>query len=116
MQWWRELNLPTRTVIGRDGRFLPDPPPGLDGEAGRAAYAQLAGAKVNAARERVVAMLRESGDLDGEPARTVRPVKYYEKGDMPLEIVSSRQWFIRSVAHQDVLLRRGEELRWHPRT
>src|SRR5207244_3888923 len=59
-------------------------------------------------------LLRAAGDLAGEPRKTVRPVKFYEKGDKPLEIVSSRQWFIRSVAHQDVLLRRGTELRWHP--
>ncbi|HEY0808497.1 MAG TPA: valine--tRNA ligase, partial [Pseudonocardiaceae bacterium] len=114
VQWWRELSLPTRTVIGRDGRLLPEPPAGLDDPAGRKAYAELAGATVRAARERIVAMLRESGDLDGEPKPTVRPVKFYEKGDTPLEIVSSRQWFIRSVAHQEALLRRGEELRWHP--
>ena len=62
----------------------------------------------------MVAILQESGDLDGEPRRTVRPVKFYEKGDKPLEIVSSRQWFIHSLAHQDALLRRGAELRWHP--
>ncbi|MDT7624702.1 MAG: valyl-tRNA synthetase, partial [Pseudonocardiales bacterium] len=42
------------------------------------------------------------------------PVKFYEKGDKPLEIVSSRQWFIRSVAHQDALLERGAQLDWHP--
>ncbi|MDT7589608.1 MAG: valyl-tRNA synthetase, partial [Pseudonocardiales bacterium] len=114
VQWWRELKLPTRTVIGRDGRFLPEPPAGLDDPAGRAAYAELVGATVHTARERVVAKLRESGDLDGEPRRTVRPVKFYEKGDKPLEIVSSRQWFIRSVAHQDALLERGAQLDWHP--
>jgi valyl-tRNA synthetase len=114
VQWWRELKLPTRTVIGRDGRFLPEPPAELDDPAGRAAYAQLVGATVHTARERVVAMLRESGDLDGEPRRTVRPVKFYEKGDKPLEIVSSRQWFFRSVVHQDALLERGAQLDWHP--
>ncbi|WP_158880701.1 valine--tRNA ligase [Amycolatopsis anabasis] len=114
VQWWRELDLPTRTIIGRDGRILPDPPAGLDRPEGRKAYAELAGATVHTARERVVALLRESGDLDGEPRKTVRPVKFYEKGDKPLEIVSSRQWFIRSLAHQDVLLARGAELDWHP--
>jgi valyl-tRNA synthetase len=114
VQWWRELKLPTRTVIGRDGRILPDPPAGLDSETGRAAYAGLVGATVHTARERVVALLRESGDLDGEPRRTVRPVKFYEKGDKPLEIVSSRQWFIRSVRHQAALLERGAQLDWHP--
>ena len=41
-------------------------------------------------------------------------MKFYEKGDKPLEIVSSRQWFIHSVAYQAELLRRGAELRWHP--
>jgi valyl-tRNA synthetase len=113
VQWWRELRLPTRTIIGRDGRLRSDPPSGLD-PAGRAAYTELAGKRVRAARERVVALLRESGDLDGEPRPTVRPVKFYEKGGEPLEIVSSRQWFIRSLDHRDALLRRGEELRWHP--
>jgi valyl-tRNA synthetase len=114
VQWWRELKLPARTIVGRDGRILPDPPGGLDSPEGRKAYAEIAGATVHTARERVVAMLRESGDLDGEPRKTVRPVKFYEKGDKPLEIVSSRQWFIRSVAHREVLLERGAELRWHP--
>lgn len=114
VQWWRELKLPTRTIIGRDGRILPDAPPGLDDPEGRKAYAELAGATVVTARDRVAAMLAESGDLEGEPRPTTRPVKFYEKGDKPLEIVSSRQWFIRSVAHQDVLLQRGAELQWHP--
>ncbi|HEX4721598.1 MAG TPA: valine--tRNA ligase [Pseudonocardiaceae bacterium] len=114
VQWWRELHLPARTVIGRDGRILAEPPDGLDDQEGRKAYAELAGATVRTARERVVAMLRASGDLDGEPRTVVRPVKFYEKGDTPLEIVSSRQWFIRSVEHQDAMLRRGAELQWHP--
>jgi valyl-tRNA synthetase len=114
VQWWRELKLPTRTIIGRDGRILADPPAGLDDPGGRVEYEKLAGATVHSARERVVATLADSGALDGEPRTTVRPVKFYEKGDKPLEIVSSRQWFVRSVAHQDVLLRRGAELRWHP--
>ncbi|MGQ0839873.1 valine--tRNA ligase [Actinokineospora sp.] len=108
--WWRELGLPARTVIGRDGRLLPDPPPGVPADR----YAELAGATVHSARERIVTMLRAGGELDGEPRPTVRPVKFYEKGDKPLEIVSSRQWFIRSTTHRDVLLDRGRELAWHP--
>jgi valyl-tRNA synthetase len=114
VQWWRELKLGTRTIVGRDGRIIAEPPPGLDSEQGRKAYAELAGATVHTARERVVGMLRESGDLDGDPRPTVRPVKFYERGEKPLEIVSSRQWFIRSLGHRDALLRRGAELRWHP--
>ncbi|WP_197523391.1 valine--tRNA ligase [Actinokineospora pegani] len=114
VQWWRELSLPARTIIGRDGRVLADAPSGLDSPEGLKAYAELVGATVHTARERVVGLLRDSGDLDGEPRKIVRPVKFFEKGDKPLEIVSSRQWFIRSKSHQDELLARGAELNWHP--
>jgi len=116
--WWRELSLPTRTVIGRDGRLLADPPPGLESDAGRAAYAQLAGLAVFSAKKRVVEMLTESGALEGA-ARPIRhPVKFYEKGTHALEIVSTLQWYLRNggrdpeLAHE--LLERGRELDWTP--
>ncbi|HEX2300694.1 MAG TPA: valine--tRNA ligase, partial [Pseudonocardiaceae bacterium] len=116
--WWRELDLATRTIVGRDGRLTAEPPPGLDDEAGRAAYAELAGATVVTARERIVGMLRESGDLEGEPEPIVHAVKFYEKGDKPLEIVASRQWYIRNGGRdtdlREALLERGRQLRWHP--
>ncbi|MEN3305929.1 MAG: valyl-tRNA synthetase [Micromonosporaceae bacterium] len=116
--WWRELQLATRPVIGWDGRVLPDPPAGVDSPAARAAYAGLAGATVHTARERMVALLRDAGDLDGEPRPVRRPVKFYEKGDRPLEIVTTEQWYIRNGGRDrklhDELLARGRELRWHP--
>ena len=116
--WWRELQLPTRPVIGRDGRILADPPSGLDDPAGREAYAQLAGVTVRTARQRVVEMLRSAGDLDGEPVEVVHAVKFYERGDQPLEIVSTRQWYIRNGGRdhdlREALLERGRQLAWHP--
>jgi valyl-tRNA synthetase len=112
--WWRELQLPTRAIIGVDGRILPDPPAGVD----PAAYSRIAGKTAHSAREEVVAMLRESGDLDGEPKPITHPVKFYEKGDRPLEIVTSRQWYLRNGGRdrelRDALLGRGRELQWHP--
>ncbi|RCG30578.1 valine--tRNA ligase [Sphaerisporangium album] len=112
--WWRELDLPTRPVIGWNGRLLPEPPDGVP--AGP--YAELAGKTAHSARERVVAMLRESGELDGEPRKISRPVKFYEKGDRPLEIVTTRQWYIRNGGRdaelREALVGRGRELRWHP--
>ena len=44
----------------------------------------------------MVAKLRETGDLDGEPTPTQRMANFYEKGDKPLEIVATRQWYIRN--------------------
>jgi valyl-tRNA synthetase len=107
--WWRELHLPVRAIIGRDGRIT-QAPPGLE----RGPFDELQGLKIGAAQTRVVELLRESGDLIGEPQPITHPVKFYERGDRPLEIVTSRQWFIRTLDHRDQLQERGRELRWHP--
>ncbi|MCZ4102805.1 valine--tRNA ligase [Streptomyces sp. So13.3] len=116
--WWRELRLDTRPVIGWDGRFTADPPPGVDSEAARAAYGRLAGATAHTARERVVEMLRAGGEMEGDPRPVTHTVKFFEKGDKPLEIVTTRQWYLRNggrdVPLREELLRRGAELRWHP--
>jgi valyl-tRNA synthetase len=116
--WWRELRLATRPVVGWDGRFLPDPPPGVGSEAARAAYARLAGATPVTARERIVAMLRDGGEMLGEPRPVTHPVKFYEKGDKPLEIVTTRQWYIRNGGRDEelraALLDRGAQLEWVP--
>ncbi len=109
--WWRELNLETRTVIGRDGRIQAEPPPGVDPST---AWADLSGRKMEAARSRIVELLRESGDLVGDLRPITHAVKFFEKGNKPLEILSSRQWFIHTLDHQERLLERGRELRWHP--
>jgi valyl-tRNA synthetase len=117
--WWRELSLPTRTVVGRDGRLLPVPwgTPGWESDDPAAAgthYDELAGRTVNQAQKRIVEQLAEQGDLIGDPTPITHPVKFYEKGERPLEIVSSRQWFVETLPLRDRLLARGEELRWHP--
>jgi valyl-tRNA synthetase len=112
--WWRELDLPTRAIIGWDGRLAVEPPAGVPARP----YDQLAGKTVHSARERIVELLRESGDLAGEPRPVIRPVKFYEKGSKPLEIVTTRQWYIRNggrdAALRERLLARGRELTWHP--
>jgi valyl-tRNA synthetase len=112
--WWRELDLPTRAVIGWDGRLAAEPPAGVAAEP----YAELAGKTVFSAKERVAELLRDSGDLDGEPRRISRPVKFYEKVAKPLEIVTTRQWYIRNGGRDEgvraELLARGRELEWHP--
>ncbi|MDF2978175.1 MAG: tRNA synthetase valyl/leucyl anticodon-binding protein [Actinomycetospora sp.] len=118
VQWWRELDLPNRTVINRDGRLLREVPEWITSEQGRRRYEELAGATVHTAKERVVAMLQETGELVGDVRPVTRPVKFYEKGDKPLEIVSSRQWYIRNggrdAAVRDEMIARGQELQWHP--
>ena len=112
--WWRELDLPVRSVLGRDGRFAMTAPTGV----AEAPYAELAGKTAKQAQQRIVELLTESGDLVGEPRPITHPVKFFEKGDRPLEIVTSRQWYLRNGGRDTALrvdmLRRGAELSWHP--
>ena len=117
--WWRELSLPVRAVILPNGTFRPltwgaAGWESTDAARAQQAYDQLAGNPANKARAKVVELLRESGDLVGEPRPITHAVKFYEKGDRPLEIVTSRQWFIKTMDFRDALLARGRELKWHP--
>ena len=112
--WWRELQLPTRAVIGWDGRFIADPPADVPADV----YAELAGKTSFSAQQRIVELLRESGDLVGDPKPITHPVKFFEKGERPLEIVTTRQWYIRNGGRdgdlRDALLARGREIQWVP--
>ncbi len=115
--WWRELDLPARAVIGRNGRFIEDAPEVMTAEAAER-YGRLVGKTVFSAKAEVVEMLTEDDDLIGEPRKITHPVKFFEKGDKPLEIVSSRQWYIRNGGREAdlnaALIKRGDEITWHP--
>ncbi|MET1134225.1 MAG: valine--tRNA ligase [Aeromicrobium sp.] len=118
VQWWREFDLPNRTVIGRDGRILRETPAWIAGGPGEELFAELAGKTTFSAREAVAAALKESGDLDGEPQPTERKANFYEKGDKPLEIVSTRQWYLKNGGRDAELRQRlvslGDDIEWHP--
>jgi valyl-tRNA synthetase len=117
--WWRELALPVRAVIQADGAFRPVAwgEPGWeanDPSRAQQYYDRLAGLSAVKARAKIVEMLRESGDMIGDPRPITHAVKFYEKGDRPLEIVTSRQWFVKTMEYRDRLLARGRALQWHP--
>lgn len=117
--WWRELQLPVRAVIAANGTFRPvtwgaEGWESADVARAQASYDQLAGLPAAKARARIVELLRESGDLIGEPRPITHNVKFFEKGDRPLEIVTSRQWFVQTMPVRDALIERGRQLQWHP--
>ena len=116
--WWRELQLSMRAIISRDGRIVTEAPNGLTDPAGLAHYASLVGKSAKQAQTAIAEMLTASGEMIGEPRAITHPVKFYEKGDRPLEIVTSRQWYIRNggrdAALRDSLLARGAGLHWLP--
>jgi valyl-tRNA synthetase len=117
--WWRELSLPVRAILQANGALRPLTwgDPGWTAEDPAAAqrhYDQLAGLSTSKARTRIVELLRETGDLTADPRPITHAVKFYEKGDRPLEIITSRQWFIKTMDFRDRLLQRAAELEWHP--
>ncbi|MCH2415788.1 MAG: valine--tRNA ligase [Acidimicrobiales bacterium] len=116
--WWRELDLPVQAIINRDGRIINEPPSGISNENGVNAFKRLSGKTIFSAQEEMVLMLRETGELVGEPEPITHPVKFFEKGDRPLEIVTSRQWYIRNGGRDQnlasALVNRGDEMNWYP--
>ena len=125
IDWWRDLNLPLRTVLRKDGRLQTETPEWITTDEGREAFAELAGKTTFSAREALVARLEASGEMRGEPQKTMRQTNFFEKGDKPLEIVTSRQWYIRNggkpwinpATDKDLneeLIERGKQLEFHP--
>ena len=117
--WWRELSLPVRAVLLPDGRFrsiawgageweTTDP------ARAQETYDQVAGLSAQKARAKIVERLGATGDLLGDVRPITHPVKFYEKGDRPLEIITSRQWFIKTIQFREELIARGRELTWQP--
>ncbi len=116
--WWREFNLPTRGLMGWDGKFIAENPDWIKLDSGKEIYSKVVGKTSHTAREILVTELKNNGDLVGEPRAITHAVKFFEKGDKPLEIVTTRQWYIRNGGRDNelraALVKRGTELAWHP--
>lgn len=124
--WWREQKLATRQIIGRDGRLIPvrfgsSPWESKRTEIAQELYNQLQGKNVKQAQKLIVEMLRNpsyfsSGQagLVQEPQALQHSVKFFEKGDRPLEFVTTRQWFVKLLKHKEALLEQGEKIKWYP--
>ena len=119
VEWWRQLGVPAREVIARDGRILPAPWGeehwvSEDAENARVHHDKLTGLTIAQARKTIVEMLGDAGALEGEPERIRRPVKFFEKGERPLEFVVSRQWFVPVMDKKKELVEQGRKVQWHP--
>jgi valyl-tRNA synthetase len=131
VDWWQKHSLALRQIVGMDGRLSPasfgaagggDGWPSLDAGAANAYYSRIAGKTVKQAQKEIVEILRDpdggavgtGAPLQGEPEPMQHPVRYYEKGERPLELVTTRQWFVRLLDKKEMLLAKGREVQWHP--
>lgn len=120
VEFWKQKKLPLRQILGREGKMLPAEF-GTSGifvsenpETANAHYAKISGLFVKPARKAVVELLKETKALIGDPKPTEQAVKFYEKGDHPLEFVPTRQWFVKILDCKDELLAQGKKVNWHP--
>ncbi len=127
VDWWRQQGLALRQLVGYDGRLVPvefgsENYPSRDAAYANRCYSELVGKNITQARKAVVELLRdpagsatgERAPLLGEPRPIEHAVKFYEKGDRPLEYVPTRQWFVRLLDKKPALLAKGDEIHWHP--
>jgi valyl-tRNA synthetase len=125
VEFWKRSGLPIKQVIGRSGVLLPvvfgeGEFTSQDPEAAQRNYDELAGLSVAKAKKRIVELLAAevlpdgSSPLVAEPRSIEHPVKFYEKGDRPLEFVTTRQWFIKLLEHREALREQGHKIQWHP--
>jgi len=128
VHWWRTEKLRLRQILGKAGRLEPvtygsENFESLNVAAANLAYANLVGKNINQARAAIVELLKsEDGSaaqtkrapLVKEPRPVEQAVKFFEKGDRPLEFLSTRQWFVRLMDKKAELQEKGAEIHWHP--
>ncbi len=127
VDWWKQSKLPIKQIVGRDGKILPvhfgkGNFSSKNPELAQEFYSKLEGKFLYKLKNTVVEMLTDKracflnkgSALIGEPRETQQAVKFYEKGDLPLEFVPTRQWFIKILDHKNELLEQGNKVQWHP--
>jgi valyl-tRNA synthetase len=130
VEWWNEYKLPLRQIIDTNGRLVSDidfdkkPFESINPDKANKYYSEIAGKTVKQAKKKMVELLSDkeasanpdSGEapLKGEPKPVKHAVKFYEKGDRPLEFITTRQWFIKILENKDKLLEKAREIKWHP--
>ncbi len=99
--WILETNLPVIEIINKDGTF--------NEKAGI-----LKGLRTEEARKKIIEELKKSGHLvKEEPIKHV--VNVHERCKTPIEILTSKQWFVRYLDLRDEFIAKAAELEWVPK-
>ncbi len=134
VDWWREYKLALRQIVGRSGHLLPvcfvekgDPNAGHRDEEGRLlvpsldpakaseVYGQIEGAYVKKAQKILIEAAEGMEGIVDRPAEKItHPVRFFEKGDRPLELIPTRQWYTRIMDKKEALIGQGRKIHWHP--
>ena len=121
VKFWKDQSLPLKQIFGRDGRLLnikfgTKSFNSLNPSSANKYYESLRDKTIKQARKIMAELLRKDQSLIGDPRPTKQWVKFYEKGDTPLELIPTRQWFIRILDMKTQLIEQGNKIQWHPET
>lgn len=117
VEWWRQSSLPMKPILGPDGCLLPidfsqEPFLSRNPEKASSHYTDLLAKPLRKVRQLMVEKLRPY--LDREAESVEHAVKFYEKGDTPIEFLPTYQWFVKILSMKSLLLSQGEQIDWKP--
>lgn len=114
--WWRKHKLPTNIIISKQGRIENIQFDNSCANKIKAEQfaAQLTGLTVTAARSKIIELLKKEGLLVNQ-VQKLQTVKCAERSGAPLEILTTPQWFIKTIIHKEALLKKSDELNWYPK-
>ncbi|HJK85701.1 MAG TPA: valine--tRNA ligase [Candidatus Megaira endosymbiont of Stentor roeselii] len=114
--WWRKHKLPTNIIISKQGRIENIQFDNSFANKIKAEQfaAQLTGLTVTAARSKIIELLKKEGLLVNQ-VQKLQTVKCAERSGAPLEILTTPQWFIKTIIHKEALLKKSDELNWYPK-
>jgi len=100
LEKWRMDNLETKSLLTPDGKL---------NELGQ----KYQGMKIEAAREAIINDLKEAGFLIRQEDIT-HTTNVHERCDTPVELILSKQWFIKIANLKEKWLEMGKKIAWHP--
>lgn len=128
--WWRENSLPLRQLFNLDGivaniNFEKSDKDVIweseNPELANENIKHIKGKTLNQTKNILIELLKDpKNSLDQKPAlvkepeKINHPVRFYEKGESPIEYISSRQWFVKITDKKEKLLDAGRKIKWHP--
>ena len=125
VQWWKEEKLETRIIVNKFGRlkevdFNSQNFKSKKPKKANDFYKMIEGKNLKQAKKIIVEMLSEplnfnnKAALISQPREIMHSVRFYERSKTPLEILSTRQWFVKLLDKKKMLLEKSNQIEWHP--
>lgn len=115
VEWWKIHKLRLRLIMGDNGRITFDYIKDENiKDYLRSNYSELEGLKVKDARAKVLEILVNKDKITRNPVAIKHMVKTAERSKFPIEIVVTKQWFIKVLDIKQELHKKASQCEWHP--